>query len=177
MSQLPGTPSAESPEHLVTVGRCLKPHGVRGEVKVAILTDFPERFEDARRLHLHDGRQARELVVEGARFHKNAVLLKFHGVDSMTDAEKLKNMLVAVPESELCELEEDEYWHFQLEGLEVEDEQGNHVGRLAQVLENPGHDLYLVKGPRGEVLVPAVSEYVLDIDLEAGRVRVRLPQF
>lgn len=168
------TPSVDS---LVTVGKCLKPHGVRGEVKVAILTDFPERFEAAETLLFHDGKTVTEYRVEGARFHKKAVLLKLEGIDSMTAAEALRDQTVAIPEDELAELEEDEYWHFELEGLTVVDEEGQTVGRLTQVLENPGHDIYVVKGPAGEVLLPAVSEYILQVDLEQGRMRVRLPRY
>lgn len=168
------TPALDS---LVTVGKCLKPHGIRGEVKVAILTDFPERFESAQTLLLHDGKTVTEYRVEGARFHKKAVLLKLEGVDSMEAAEALRSRTVAIPEEELAELEEDEYWHFELEGLTVVDEEGTTVGELTQVLENPGHDIYVVKGSGGEVLLPAVSEYILEVNLPERRMRVRLPRY
>ncbi|HXE73876.1 MAG TPA: ribosome maturation factor RimM, partial [Candidatus Nitrosotenuis sp.] len=77
---------------------------------------------------------------------------------------------------ELVELEEGEYWHFQLEGLEVRTPEGEVVGRLTAVLSTPAHDIYAVAGPRGEVLIPAVEEYVLEVNLERGVMTVKLPE-
>lgn len=164
------------PEDLVTVGKVLKPHGVRGEIRVQILTDFPERFEDTEELWLVSPEGGTELrKVEGARFHSGWVLLKLAGISDPETVAQYRNWLLAVPEDDLCELAEDEYWHFELEGLEVRDESGAVLGHLKEVLPTPGHDLYAVEGPQGEILVPAVGEFVLSIDVEAGYMVVRPP--
>lgn len=164
------------PEDLVTVGKVLKPHGVRGEIRVQILTDFPERFEDTAELWLvsPEGATERRKVV-GARFHSSWVLLKLEGISDPETVGRYRNWLLAVPEDDLCELDEDEYWHFELEGLEVRDESGAVLGHLKEVLPTPAHDLYAIEGLQGEILIPAVGEFVLSIDVEAGYMVVRPP--
>ncbi|MCA9790622.1 MAG: 16S rRNA processing protein RimM [Candidatus Eremiobacteraeota bacterium] len=163
---------------LVAIGKCLKPHGIRGELKVAILTDFPERFEETESVYLHNNQDpVHEVEVEAARFHHGSILLKLAGVDTIEQAERWRNYILAVPEDELIELEEDEYWHFELEGLEARKPDGQVIGKVSQVLNTPGHDLYVVQGPGGEVLIPAVSEYVGEINLEEGFMVVTPPEF
>jgi len=164
------------PVSLVAIGKVLKPHGVRGELRVQILTDFPERFHETPEVHLVSPEgPVLSKTVEGVRFHSTWVLLKLAGIRDPENAGKFRGWLVSVPETELVELEPDEYWHFQLEGLEVRDESGAVLGRLEEVLQTPGHDLYSVRGPSGEVLIPAVAEFVLSVDLEAGLMVVRPP--
>lgn len=166
------------PEDLVAVGKVLKPHGVRGEARVQILTDFPERFENTPQVYLvaPDGKVELR-AVEGARFHSGWVLLKLAGFDDPEAVSAHRDWVVSVPEDELVELEEDEYWHFELEGLEVRDETGAILGLLEEVLQTPGHDLYVVRGPSGEILIPAVGEFVLSVNLETGVMVVRPPVF
>lgn len=167
---------ATDPPDLVAVGRILKPHGVRGEIRVQILTDFPERFEESRELWLvPPAGQAQLRKVEGARFHSGWVLLKIEGIADPEAVAEFRNWFVSVPRDDLFELDEDEYWHFELEGLEVRDESGAVLGRLKEVLATPGHDLYVVDGARGEILIPAVGEFVLSVDVEAGFMVVRPP--
>lgn len=156
------------------MGKVLRPHGVRGEMRVAILTDFPERFEDTEEVYLvsPEGRVV-PAKVEAARFHSDKVLLKLAGIDSPEKAGEHRQWFVSVPEDDLVDLEEDEYWHFELEGLEVRDPSGRVLGRLREVVPTPAHDLYAVDGPAGEILIPAVGEYVESVDLEAGVMVVR----
>lgn len=167
---------AVDPEDLVAVGRILKPHGVRGEIRVQILTDFPERFEETGELWLVSPEgEAQRRKVEGARFHSGWVLLKLEGISTPEAVAEYRHWILSVPEDDLFALEEDEYWHFELEGLEVRDEAGAVLGRLKEVLPTPAHDLYAVEGPRGEILIPAVGEFVLSVDVEAGFMVVRPP--
>jgi len=170
------SPSELQPESLVAIGKVLKPHGVRGEIRVQILTDFPERFHETPEVHLVSPEgSVLPKKVEAVRFHSAWVLVKLAGIQDPESAAKFRGWLVSVPETELVELESDEYWHFQLEGLEVRDESGTVLGRLEEVLQTPGHDLYSVRGPSGEVLIPAVAEFVVSVDLEAGQMVVRPP--
>ncbi len=147
-------------------------------MRLQVLTDFPERFEDTEEVWLVPPQgPARAHTVEGVRFHTKVLLLKVSGIDDPETAAQHRGWLVSVPESELVELEPGEYWHFQLEGLEVRDESGTVLGRLAEVLTTPGHDLYAVRGADSETLIPAVAEYVLSVNLETGVMVVRPPVF
>lgn len=167
---------AVDPEDLVAVGRIMKPHGVRGEIRVQILTDFPERFEESKELWLvPPAGKAQLRKVEGARFHSGWVLLKLEGITDPETVAEYRNWFVSVPQHDLFDLEEDEYWHFELEGLEVRDPSGAVLGKLKEVLPTPAHDLYAIEGPQGEILIPAVGEFVLSVDVEAGFMVVRPP--
>ena len=163
-------------DSLVTIGKCVKPHGLKGEIGVKPITDFPERFEQTETVFAHCQRDpVRKLEIEAVRAHSGGFLLKFKGVESKEQAAALRNYFLAVPEDELVILEEDEFWHWELEGLRALDFDGKEVGVLAEVIESPAHDLYLIKTPGGrEHLVPAVREFVPEIDIEKGIVVVKI---
>lgn len=165
-------------DSLVTIGKCVKPHGLHGEVRVKPITDFPERFEETESVYAHQQKDpVRALTIKAARFNHGGYLVKFQGVDSIEEADKLRGFFLAVPEDETVALEEDEYWHWQLEGLKVFDLSGSQIGVLKEVVESPAHDLYLVEEPGGKVhWVPAVRQYVPEIDLDNGKVFVVLPE-
>ena len=147
-------------------------------MRVQILTDFPERFEETPEFFLvSPAGQVEKRVVEGARFHSGCLLLKLAGFGDPETVARYRNWLVSVPEDQLLPLEPDEYWHFQLEGLEVRDESGTVLGRLEEVLPTAGHDLYVVRSPEAEILIPAVAEFILSVQLEAGVMVVRPPVF
>lgn len=118
----------------------------------------------------------REVELERARLHHGRIRLKLKGVDTVEQAQALRNHLVAVPEDELVELDDGEFYHFELEGLDVVDEHGQPVGVLEEVLATPAHEIYVIRGERGELLLPAVEAYVLDVDLDANTMRVRVPE-
>lgn len=140
-------------------------------------TDFPERFLDTEEVELFvDKGPARRVVVESARTHQNLILLKLAGVDSSEQAGLLRNYLVAVGPDEVVDMD-DGYFHYELEGLQVFDEAGAEVGTLVEVIANPAHEIYRIAGPKGEMLVPAVDEYVLSIDLEQARIVIRPPVY
>ena len=165
-------------DSLVNIGRCVKPHGLHGEIGVKPITDFPERFEQTETAFAHQQKDpVRRLEIEAVRPHSGGFLLKFKGVDSKEAAEKLRGFFLAVPEDELVILEEDEFWHWELEGLQAFSPEGKEVGILKEVIESPAHDLYLIEEPGGKThLVPAVYEYVPEIDVEKKRVVVILPE-
>ena len=140
-------------------------------------TDFPERFLDTEEVELFvDKGPALRVVVESARTHQNLILLKLAGVDSSEQAGLLRNYLVAVGPDEVVDMD-DGYFHYELEGLQVFDEAGAEVGTLVEVIANPAHEIYRIAGPKGEMLVPAVDEYVLSIDLEQARIVIRPPVY
>jgi 16S rRNA processing protein RimM len=155
------------PEHLI-VGRVLAPRGNRGEVKVEVLTDFPDRFEPGNLVYL----DTRPLHIESSRPHKRHLLVKLSTVDSIDDAEKLRGRYLTVGSSELRELPEDEYYAFQIIGLRVKTGDGVLVGRVADLMRGAGNDIYVVESDRGEILIPAVDDFVKSVDLEAGEIVV-----
>lgn len=165
-------------ENLVTIGKCVKPHGLKGEIGVKPITDFPERFEDTPRVFAHKQKDpVKPLTIETVRSHSGGFLIKFKGVDSKSAAEALRGCFLAVTEDELVELEEDEFWHWELEGLTALDETGRKIGVLTEVIESPAHDLYMICTEDGRShLVPAVREYVPDINIEEGTLVVKIPQ-
>ncbi|HZD73138.1 MAG TPA: ribosome maturation factor RimM [Actinomycetota bacterium] len=164
-----------APARLV-VGRVLRPHGVRGEVLVEVLSDAPERFSPGEAVAAGDpesGGPLRPLEVAGARIHQGRMLVRFAGVSDRDEAQRLRGNLLSVPMEAARELGEDEFWRHQLVGLSVVDPEGNHRGEVADVLPGAAHDLFQVRRPDGvEVLVPAVAALVR-VELEAGRIVVQ----
>jgi 16S rRNA processing protein RimM len=171
-----GEVHAPEPRYLV-VGRVLRPHGVRGELRIGITTDHPERLVQHAHFYLahpDSPEEAQRYSVEKIRQHKEIALLKLEGCDDRNEAEALRDLLVQIPLEEAVPLEEGEYYHFQLVGVRVETEDGEWLGQVAEVLETGANDVYLVRGPRGEILLPAIADVVLELDLEAMRMVVRL---
>ncbi len=173
-----GSGGGQDPEpSYVVVGQVRRPHGIGGEVRVEILTDYPERIAQHEALYLarpDTPDDVERYEVESVRPHKGILLVKLGGCDDRDAAEELRGMLVQVPLEEAVPLEEGEYYHFQLEGMDVEAETGEWLGRVGEVLRGGAHDVYLVRGPRGEVLLPAVEDVILEIDLEARKMIVHL---
>jgi 16S rRNA processing protein RimM len=162
------------PDYLA-VGRILRPWGVRGELKVEILTEDPARFERLETVYV--GLEFVPYRLERARLHRGAVLLKLAGCDDRNAAEALRGLLIQVAMADALPLEEGEYWIHQIIGLEVWTSAGDLLGTVQEVLETGANDVYIVRGRSGrEVLIPALKSVVLDIDLVAGRMLVELPE-
>jgi 16S rRNA processing protein RimM len=160
------------PEYL-TIATVLAPRGLRGELKVRIETDFPERFARLTRVYL--GPEHLSFDFEGFRQYKGHGLLKLKGCDDRTAAEELRGMEVQIPLEEAVPLGSGEYYVHQIEGLAVYTEDGAPVGVIEEVLFTGSNAVYVTQGPLGEVLIPALRDVVLEVDLEGGRMIVRLP--
>ncbi len=159
--------------HYLAIGRVLRPHGIRGELRVEILTDFPERVGELR--YVYVGARHRRYRLQSVRPHRGALLIKLEGCDDRNAAELLRGALIQVALEDAVPLEEGEYYHFQLLGVQVETEAGEPLGEVSEVLSTPGaNDVYVVHGPRGEVLLPAIQDVVLELDVEAKRMVVHL---
>ena len=152
----------------LAVGRVLRPHGIRGELRVQVFTDFPEHLAEVS--HVYLGPNYRRMAIEKARLHKDRVLLKLEGIEDRNDAEMFRDQTVYVAIEDAVPLEEEEYYHFQLVGIEVVTEEGEALGEIVEVLAPPGaNDVFVVHGPRGEILIPAIEEAVHEIDFDAMR--------
>ena len=165
-------------DNLVTIGKCVKPHGLGGEIGVKAITDFPERFEQTETVFAHQRKDpVKHLIIESVRAPSGGFLLKFKGIDSKEKAELLRGFFLSVPEDELVVLEKDEFWHWELEGLKAFDPSGDPLGVLKEVIEAPAHDLYLIETLQGKShLIPAVYEYVPEIDIKENRIVVIIPR-
>ncbi|HXG03573.1 MAG TPA: ribosome maturation factor RimM [Candidatus Binatia bacterium] len=160
------------------IGEILRPHGLRGEVRVAPLTDRPERFSALNRCILWepagDVREPRR--VTGARQQGEVVVLALEGCASAEEAAALAGRLVTVPEPEALPPGPGRFYPWQLEGARVTTEDGREVGRVVRIEPAPAQDLWVVAADDREHLVPAVPEIVVDVDVRAGRVVIRPPE-
>ena len=162
-------------EDLLKVGVITTTHGVRGEIKVFPTTDDAERFLELEYVLLDTGRELRRLDIKNVRFFKNLVILKFDGIDNINDIEKYKGKDLWIPREEAQELGEDEYYIADLQGLNVGLEDGTEFGTLRDVMETGANDVYIIdSNEHGEVLLPAIKECILDVDLEKNTMTVHL---
>ena len=162
-------------EEMLRVGVITTTHGVRGEVKVYPTTDDAERFLELEEIWLDTGKERLPLKIQNVKFFKNMVILKFEGYDDINAVQAWRQKDLLVTREQAVELQEDEYFIGDLIGLHVEDEEGNALGVLRDVLEAGANDVYLVSRPGGKDLVlPAIKDCIREVDLEAGIMRVRV---
>ncbi len=165
-------------EELFQVGSITQTHGIRGEVKVFPLTDDISRFKNMKHLLLDGGKDGYlELEVENVRPQKNLVILKFKGIDNINDIEKYKGKGLFVTKENRVALKKDEYFIADLIGCDVftDENPDDKFGVISDVMETGANDVYdieLVSG--GNVLVPAIKECILNVDVEARRVDIHL---
>lgn len=164
-------------EPLLDVGKVLGTHGLRGDLKVRSASGDPELLLSIDRLKLRLPKgELLELVPSRQVLHKGQVLLRFQGYDSINQAEQLVGSSVMLAASEFPPLEEDEYYWYQLEGMQVVDRERGPLGCLEEMFSTAAHDIYVVRGDLGEILVPVVSRYICEIDLDERCIRVDLPE-
>jgi 16S rRNA processing protein RimM len=154
----------------VAVGRVLASRSLSGEVKVEPLTDLRERFERKQSLWVKGSRHS----IEEAHWRKGHVYIKLSGIDSVEAAEGLRGQLLSLPKGQLETLPEGQYYRFQIVGMKVYDREGQHLGRIVEVLATGSNDVYVVQGQRGEILLPAIDDVVREVDVAGGRMVVEL---
>lgn len=159
------------PEYLI-IGQILSPWGVKGEVKVEIITDFPDRFALLEQVYLGEKRIPYKL--EKSRRYKRWVLLKFAGVDDRSTAEALRGLYIEIPIDQAMPLGEDEFYEHQIIGLEVWTTEGQYLGYVTEVIFTGSNEVYVVENETEEILIPALKEVVPEIDLDKERMTVRL---
>jgi 16S rRNA processing protein RimM len=172
-----------SEPRFLAVGRVLRPHGVRGELRVEVHTDHPERFALYKRLYLGPAGPGGEMEASGVayllqshRFHSGLVLLKLEGIDDRTRAEAYRDLWVWIAVEDALPLPEGEFYLHQMLHLQAVEEDGEELGEVVEIIESSAHPVYVIRGPRGEVLVPDIDEVILQVDVVAGRMVVRLPE-
>lgn len=152
-------------EDFIRVGVAVSTHGLKGEMKVYPTTDDAQRFLDLRDVYI--GSPHEKLCVEGARFFKNMVIVKFKGLDRIEDVERLKGLDIFVSREDAVPLEEGEYYYADLIGMKVYLSDGGYFGILKDILETGANDVYIINSEEhGEVLVPAIDDCIKDVNIE-----------
>lgn len=165
----------ENMEQFLRVGVISSTHGIRGEVKVYPTTDDPERFLDLDEVILDTGREHKILEIEGVKFFKNQVILKFKGYDNINDIEKYLKKDLLVDREHAVELGENENFIADLIDMEVVTDEGEVLGTLTDVIETGANDVYAVKTPEGkEILLPAIRDCILDVNVDEKRMTVHV---
>ena len=162
-------------EDLLKVGVITTTHGVRGEVKVYPTTDDPRRFRRLKEVVLDTGKEKMNLEIEGVKFFKQFVILKFKGLDNINDIEKYRQKSLYVTRKNAVRLQRDEYFIADLIGLKVQDEDGKELGTVKDVIETGANDVYEVEMADGKsLLLPAIKQCILNVDVENGTMQVHV---
>lgn len=162
-------------EDLLQVGVITQTHGIRGEVKVFPTTDDANRFKKLKEVILDTGKEKITLEIEGVKFFKQFVILKFKGFDNINDIERYKNKSLFVTRANAVKLRKNEYFIADLIDMDIFDETDKLFGKLTNVLETGANDVYVIKMCDGrEVLVPAIKECILSVDVEARKMVIHL---
>ena len=162
-------------EDLLQVGIITSTHGVRGEVKVYPTTDDPRRFRRLKEVVLVTGKEKMNLEIEGVKFFKQFVILKFKGLDNINDIEKYRQKSLYVTRKNAVRLQRDEYFIADLIGLKVQDEDGTELGTVKDVIETGANDVYEVEMADGRsLLLPAIKQCILNVDVENGMMQVHV---
>mgnify|MGYP000794956490 FL=1 len=162
-------------EDLLQVGIITSTHGVRGEVKLYPTTDDPRRFRRLKEVVLDTGREKLNLEIEGVKFFKQFVILKFKGLDNINDIEKYRQKSLYVTRKNAVRLQRDEYFIADLIGLKVQDEDGKELGTVKDVIETGANDVYEVEMADGKsLLLPAIKQCILNVDVENGTMQVHV---
>jgi 16S rRNA processing protein RimM len=164
-------------DDLVLVGRIARPHGLRGQVVVNPDTDFVEdRFRVGATFWTRSARGDEQLTVASSRVQNGRPVVGFEGFSSIEEAERLAGLDLRVPENELHTLEPGMFYHHQLIGCVVATVAGERVGDVVRVEGGAAASLLEVNGPRGQVLIPLVTEICVEVDVEAKRIRIDPPE-
>lgn len=162
-------------DSLIEIARIVKPLGIRGEVKIFSLSRTPYNLEKYKTFHVVDQENHYdELTVEHFRVSSNSAVLKFVGFDSREEVEVYRDCALMIHNDQLPPMDEDEYLIRDLIGMEVISDEGEKLGNLEDVWELPANDVYQVKNGNQELLIPAIADIVLNIDLERRRIVVSL---
>lgn len=163
-------------EKWFNVGKIVNTHGIKGEVRVISKTDFPEkRYKAGNQLFLFmpNANTPIELTVKNHRTHKNFDLLIFEGYENINLVENFRDGILKVPESQLTELEEDEFYFHEIIGCSVFLPSGEEIGKISEILTPGANDVWVIKGKGGkEILIPYIEDVVKKVDVKDKRVLI-----
>lgn len=162
-------------QEFLEIGQIVNTFGIKGMIKVNPFTDDITRFDRLKKVYVEKSKIKKEYEIEEIKYHKNMVLIKFKGIDSVEEAESLRNSYLKVDRKDEPELEEGTYYIVDLLGLDVYSDQGESLGKLDDIFNNGSTDIYVVKDEMGkQLLLPAISDVIKKIDLEEKKVIVHI---
>ena len=161
-----GAPELE----FITIGKILAPWGIKGKLRVKVITDFPQRLAASSQVYIN----RQPMAIDSAQWRNGYAIIKLNNLDSIEAAQRLHGQPVEIHRGQLKSLPEGQYYHFQLIGLEVWTTQGELLGNITEILTAESNDNYVVSGDNGEILIPAIEDVVKSIDLDGGRVLIEL---
>ena len=150
------------------IGQVLRTQGIRGQVKVRPDTDDPERFDDLENVFMKQGDLYQPVSVDEVSVRDDGVYLRLNGASTRDEAEKQRNWMLYVDRAHAVELGEDETFICDLIGCKAVDTQGNELGKVTDVLQPGGNDVYVIKTPKGDMLLPALKHVIPTVDVENG---------
>ena len=153
----------------IRIGFVQKPQGIKGELKVEMLTDYPERFSDLKRVYIESGNAYESIGVRSAKVRSDAVYMMFEGICERNGAEALRGKYICVTRDEAVKLPEGRYFISDLIGCEVYDDLGNLLGVLQDVLHTGPVDIYSIKGHKS-FMAPAIKSLLISVDIQAKRI-------
>ena len=155
----------------LAVGRVLRPHGVRGDLLLEVHTGAPAHLAEVETVYTGDEHTPYHLL--SSRIHRGQLLIKIEGCSDRGQAETLRGMLISVAIADAAPLKPGEYYHHEIIGLAVVSDQGEALGDITDIIETGANDVYVVSGPNGELLLPAIKSVILKI--EPPQMTVHLP--
>ncbi len=168
-----GSMDNHEPEFLA-VGKFRRPHGVRGEIVMSVWTEFPERLEPGIKIYVGD--EYIPYHIRSVRCHRDDLLVALNEFDNREEVGGLRNQIVSVPAADLPELDDGEIYLHQIIGMTViNSEDDQNLGRIVEIIETGANDVYIVRPTTGsELLLPAIEDVILAIDLETQEILVKL---
>ncbi len=157
----------------IAYGKILKPHGLKGEIKVLPYSTSPENFKQVQYIYTEpDSKNPQRHKVSDKRFHKHFIIAKLQNVNSIEEAEALRNKEVHVDRNELPSKQEDEYYWFELIGLNVYDENECLIGQVDSLIDNTAQPILVIKNGSEEYMVPFIDRFVKEVDLNSSKIAV-----
>ncbi len=175
-TDLPGSPAVGEPVVYLAVGTLRRSHGIHGDLLVDVITDFPERLKPGTFVFL--GEKKQPLKITRRRFHNDGLILGFEGINNAEQTAKYRTQMIYVKAVDRPALPAGEYYHHQVLGLSVVDENNVALGTISEIIITGANDVYVVtpagETPAREILIPAIQQVILDVNLEARTMRVHL---
>lgn len=157
------------------IGQIVNTFGIKGQLKVVPFTDDMKRFDKLKSIYVEDNEGKKEYKIEDVKYHKNMVLLKLKGIDTVEDAETLKQSYIKINRKDAIPLEKDTYFIVDLIGLEVYTDEDKFLGILEDIYNTGSNDIYVVKNELGkQFLLPAIADVIKEIDINTKKIKVHL---
>lgn len=174
-----GNQPASAPVFLI-LGKILRPHGIRGEMRLKVITDYPERIAHLDRVFVgtdpYDADSAEAYGIASARRNRDGLLIQLEGVNDRNEAERFRDLLLMVSLDDAVPLEDDEYYVYEILGARAVTPDGEDLGQISEVLETGANDVFVIQGGiYGEILLPDIPDVILNIDLDNKIVTVSPP--